>query len=305
MSKPPHPTRAVWDTVEAPHRLSLGLRAMDVGQSWLDVDGDFASDLGEKDKLLGGQRKQVFVELPSSGAAQREALSRVVDTLLEHFPDKFEIDGSKFSAHATGTTFDLADTRSPALEIASRCVQEDLVLMQERPEGWCLTAASVCFPTRWDLPSQLGRPMTEIHERVPGYREQLDASSNRFFDGMKAGLVFRRGNWSLMDDPALFQPSGKMQTLPSADLDASSAGEKVWLRVEHQTLQRLPETGAILFGIRIHRTRLDAVAREPEVAKTMIQAIETMHPDMQHYKSIAVVRGATIDYLRRAVDEPH
>lgn len=302
MTSPPPSTRPVWDTVAAPHRLSLGLRGIGADESWLELDTDHALDLQEKDRLLEEQRKQVFVELQESGTAQREALLRVVDTLAAHHPDEFERNGSTISVRATGASYDLDDGALPALEIAARCVQEDLVVMEERPEGWCLTAACVCFPTRWDLPSQLGLPMTEIHARVPGYREELDSSSNKFFDGMRAGMVFRRGNWSLMDDPTLFQPGGKMQTRPSAELDVSNAGEKIWLRVEHQTLQRLPETGAILFGIRIHRTRLDEVAREPAVARTLIGAIETMHPSMQRYKSLGMVREAAIEYLQRTAD---
>jgi hypothetical protein len=292
------PTRAVWDTVAAPHRLNLGLHAMEPSEPWLVIDDDYVQDLAEKHRLLRDKRSQVFVELERSRAAQAEARNRVIETLLTHYADEFELNGSQFCIRATGEEFDLTEPHMPALEVAARCTQEDLVVMEERPEGWCLTAASVCFPTRWDLPTQLGLPMTAIHERVPGYQEQLNSSSNRFFDGMKPGLVFKRGNWSLMDDPALFQPGGKMQTRERSDLDASNAGQKIWLRVEHQTLQRLPTTGAILFGIRIHRTRLDAVAETPDAARTLLAAIDTMHADMQLYKSLALVRGAATAYLR-------
>ena len=295
------PTRAVWDTVAAPHRLNLGLHAMEANEPWLVIDDDYVQDLAEKHRLLRDERGQVFVELESSRAAQAEARKRVIETLLTHYADEFELNGSQFCVRATGEEFDLTELHTPALEVAARCTQEDLVVMEERPEGWCLTAASVCFPTRWDLPTQLGLPMTAIHERVPGYQEQLNASSNRFFDGMKAGLVFKRGNWSLMDDPALFQPGGKMQTRERSDLDASNAGQKIWLRVEHQTLQRLPTTGAILFGIRIHRTRLDAVAETPDAARTLLASIDTMDADMQLYKSLALVRGAATAYLRDAL----
>ncbi|MFB0976613.1 MAG: DUF3445 domain-containing protein [Myxococcota bacterium] len=292
------PTRAVWDTVAAPHRLNLGLHAMEPSEPWLVIDDDYVQDLAEKHRLLRDKRSQVFVELERSRAAQAEARNRVIETLLTHYADEFELNGSQFCIRATGEEFDLTEPHMPALEVAARCTQEDLVVMEERPEGWCLTAASVCFPTRWDLPTQLGLPMTAIHERVPGYQEQLNSSSNRFFDGMKPGLVFKRGNWSLMDDPALFQPGGKMQTRERSDLDASNAGQKIWLRVEHQTLQRLPTTGAILFGIRIHRTRLDAVAETPDAARTLLASIDTMDADMQLYKSLALVRGAATAYLR-------
>ncbi len=174
--------------------------------------------------------------------------------------------------------------------------------MQERSSGWCLTAGSVCFQTRWDLPPLLGRPLNRVHGRVPGFQQKLASASNRFFDAMLEGIVYRRGNWSLMDDPTLFQPTRKTQRGASASLDASNAGTKVWLRVEHQTLQRLPESGAILFTIRIHRTRLDAVARDAEAARSLVASMQSMHPAMRRYKSLERVRGAVVEYLRETTD---
>jgi len=271
-------------------------------EPWLDLDDEFSNDLQTKAELLRDHRDQVFVEEHASRPAQREVLSRVSETLVDLHADLFSIDGSRLHVRPTNHSHELASETYPPLETAARCVQEDLVVMEERTCGWCLTAAAVCFPTRWNLPSKLGLPMGAIHDRVPGYREQLDVSANRFFDGMKPGSVFRRGNWSLMDDPALFQPEGKLRDDVRSDLDASNAGEKIWLRVEHQTLQRLPETGAVLFGIRIHRTRLDRVAREPTVARLLIEAIDTMPAEMQLYKSLGVVRSATNEYLERVIE---
>jgi hypothetical protein len=299
---PPLPKRTpVWDTVIAPHRLTLGLRALSPEEPWLELDEDLEDDLREKHDLLRERHDQVFVELPESRDAQREAFSIIVEFLLSTHPELYARVGSGVRVDATGEVIDLDAREHAPLESASRCVQEDLALMQERPQGWCLTAASVCFPTRWDLPSKLGRSMDGIHEPVPGYREQLDLSSNRFFERAKPGVVYRRGNWSLMDDPTLFQPSGRRRSGANVALDASNAGQQVWLRVEHQTLQRLPRTGAILFTIRIHRTRLDAVSREPHVVRSLIGAIETMHPEMQRYKALSWVRSATLEYLQAAI----
>jgi hypothetical protein len=205
---------------------------------------------------------------------------------------------------ATGERVDLeAPDRAP-LESAALCLQEDLVVMQQMGDAWCLAAGVVCFPTRWRLRPQLGRPMTDIHERVPGYRAELDRSANRFFDGMKPGRVFRRGNWSLMDDPALFQPTGKHRDQPDESIDPDTAGERVWLRIEHQTLQRMPETGAVLFGIRIHRTRLDELAADADAASRLLGALESMSPAMQLYKSLAVVKRAAQGYLERRASAP-
>jgi hypothetical protein len=224
-----------------------------------------------------------------------------VQTLLESHPAHFERRGRQLHILETGAAIDLADEATPPLIRAALCVQEDLVLMQASDAGWCLTAAVVCFPTRWDLPTQLGRPMTAIHGRVPGYVEQLDDSANRFFDGMKAGAVFRRANWSLLDDPALFQPSGHGRADENAALNAKNAGENIWLRVEHQTLQHIEadteDATGILFGIRVHRTRLAEVVHARSDARALIGAIETMSPEMQLYKSMSRVRRPALAYL--------
>jgi len=57
------------------------------------------------------------------------------------------------------------------------------------------------------------------------------------------------------------------------------------------------ESGAILFGIRIHRARLDAVAREAGGARALLDAIATMHPAMQRYKSLLPIRDAVVAHL--------
>ncbi|MBW2578965.1 MAG: DUF3445 domain-containing protein, partial [Deltaproteobacteria bacterium] len=80
----PLPAREpVWDTVQVPHRLELGVRALEPGESWLELDADLESDLRMKRDLLRDRRGQVFVELPESRAAQREALAAVTETLVE------------------------------------------------------------------------------------------------------------------------------------------------------------------------------------------------------------------------------
>lgn len=118
----------------------------------------------------------------------------IATTLQQSHPDLYSIDGCSFRVQATGDIFDLDSSTLPPLEIAARCIQADLAVMEDGPTGRCLTAGPVRFPTRWDLPTKLGRSMSRIHQRVPGYLEQFDASSNRFFDRMQPGIVFGRGN---------------------------------------------------------------------------------------------------------------
>jgi hypothetical protein len=176
-------------------------------------------------------------------------------------------------------------------------VQEDLCLMQHVDGAWRLTAASVCFPTRWRLADKMGQPLDVIHDPVPGLRDRLANPMGRFFDRMKVARPVWRINWSLIDDEALYQPKGHGRRQADPTITPENAGERVWLRVERQTLRRLAESDAILFTIRIHRWPLARLAALPEAAERLRLAIETMPAQMQGYKSLPVFGEAVRSYL--------
>ena len=94
------------------------------------------------------------------------------------------------------------------LDIAGRLVQEDLCILQEVDGELRLTAGVLCFPNRWRLSDKLGRPMMAIHEPVPSYAERLGKPVDRFIGLLAPDRPVWRLNWSLMDNPMLFQPVG-------------------------------------------------------------------------------------------------
>ncbi len=131
-------------------------------------------------------------------------------------------------------------------------VQEDLCIIELRSGVPTLTAGAVCFPTRWRLRDKIGRPLLEVHAPVPFYAEKLGRPVDRFMASVKPGHVAVRFNWSVLDNPALFQPGGKFKTDSNESITAGNAGEQLNVRVERQTLTRLPQTGSVLFTIRVH-----------------------------------------------------
>lgn len=268
---------------DVPHRVRMGLSALSPGEAWIEVDGDHAADVREKRRLLADERARVLRVLAGSGPAQAETYAAVAVQLSLHHPQL---------APGAG-----AGPDDEALERAALLVQEDLCVMERSDAGWCLTAAAVCFPTRWDMPSKMGLPLAAIHDVVPGYAGRVATAADRFFDRLQPASVFRRANWSLLDDPALFQPAALRGGAPAAPVDARSAGDAVWLRIERQTLQRLARTGAILFTIRIRRAPLRSLASDPAAAASLAAAVRSMDAAMQHYKALPRVRDGALAYL--------
>src|SRR3546814_9382484 len=80
--------------------------------------------------------------------------------------------------------------------------------------------------------------MAAIHDPVPGFNDRLARPVDRFFDRVEAGRLYMRLNWSVMDDPALFQPAGHGRAGHDTAITAENAGEMLWLRIERQKIGR-------------------------------------------------------------------
>ena len=105
-----------------------------------------------------------------------------------------------------------------------------------------------------------------------------------------------RWNWSLFSDLALYHPEPSHPTGPRF----GAAGEKAVLRIERQTLRRLPQSGDILFTIRIYVDPLAALERHSDgasIAQAMIDRLAALSPEQAAYKGLAADRAILIGAL--------
>jgi len=131
-----------------------------------------------------------------------------------------------------------------ALEQAASLVSDDLCLLEAaRPHDWRLTAGSLCAPTYWTLPERIGLDLGGLHGPVPGGDPGLASRIGRIFSGLRPGPILQRFNWTVQLGCERFTPER-----PGLD---GHAVEDLCLRVERQTIRKLPRSGAILFTIRI------------------------------------------------------
>ncbi len=265
-------------------------------RDWFEFDDRYAQEMAEKQRLMSTIRGEVFAAMAESDAARTEALELVTAALTSHHPDWFALDGKLLANHLTGERWDvrLVDP----LELAGRLVQEDLCIVQNRREGPMFTAASLCFPSRWRMLEKIGKPLAAVHGPVPLYADRLSGPVDRFMRHLKPGHIASRLNWSVLDDPALFQPGGKWRVEASTEITMENAGSRVFLRVERQTLRRLPVTDAVLFGIRVHVYAIEQVIDRPERAVELASAINALPGDIQHYKSLLPFREALLGWLK-------
>jgi len=277
------------------HRLSLGLKVL-AEADWIEIDGHYETELAEKARLVRDHRDAIYQALPDSEPFQAEFIRFLMAHLSKHHPDRFALTDFGLRNNLTGKTVRV-DEAAPLLT-ATRLVQEDMTILRPSPEGFRLIAGLVAFPTRWDLSSKLGKVLRDIHDPVPGYHEKLARPMDRLFAGLTEDRLLWRANYSLLDDPTLFQPGGHFKTGAGADLTAQNIGEKLWFRVERQTLRRLPGSDSIVFTVRIHQDRLKDVVTTPDRAADLLAANSAMPDPMKRYKSLPGFEAALTEWLQ-------
>jgi dimethylamine monooxygenase subunit A len=273
-------------------RLTMGLRPLDLAR-WLEVDAARQRELAEKRRLLAEKHDGVVAVLPGSDPAAGDLLEAVLANLTEHHPDVAVAGDHASSAGDDGPVLD--DAGRHPIELAGRIVQEDLCLLERRGGVWVLTAANVCFPSRWDLSSKLGQTLSGIHRPVPGYHEALAAPVEAYFDRLRPERSMWRLNWTLVDRPDLHLPDPSSRASGGAPLDP---GQDLWFRVERQTLRRINDRPAITFTIRTYVTRLDRLCdAHPEVVEGLRASLLTAPPATVEYKGWGSLLGPVLTWL--------
>ncbi len=264
---------------------------------WLEPDNHFAAHLAEKERLISERREAVFLAEPDTDGAQREVLDLVVQNLSRFHGDTHKRDADFMALAGAGRRVDL--NKGPPLLTASRLVQEDLVIMRPGKDGYRLAAASLCFPSSWSLAEKFGQSMSGIHENVPGFNDtRVGQMVARIFDNLKEEQLLERFNWSIYPDGELHHPLPKEIHFRIAD----SALAHLFLRVERQTLRRLPRSGDILFTIKIHHDPLAALDTQEnceKLAAALRSQLLSLDADQLSYKGLVETRDALAAVLER------
>jgi heme-dependent oxidative N-demethylase alpha subunit-like protein len=254
-------------------RWRMGLRALS-HELWLQPDDARVADLAEKAELIENRPGEMLAWLAGAESASTEVLDLV-------------------TADVVGRGLPMASLGDHPIDRAGRSVQEDLCVMERRGDRWILTAGSVCFPTRWALADKIGASLSTIHSPVPGYADQLGSRVDRFFDRMQPSSLAWRLNWSIVDNPCRRLDVSDRSEPRDQPIDV----DRLFFRLERQTLRRLSRNAAIVFGIRVHVWPLSEVG---EVLRHdgLASSLDSMPIDVAGYKRLGDLRPFLLDWIR-------
>jgi hypothetical protein len=252
---------------------TIGLKPISEA-AWLE--GGEADPAARKDPLFASRPAIVWGETPQSPTGQEEVL-RLVESVLGAAP---------------------RDPALPALYAAAQRIPDDLVLMEKRDGAWRVSALSLCAPTFFTAHDVLGRSLAEIHGPVHGFTERFLARVERIFDGLRPDLILERRNWSLVNSGEPFTPDPAPIRACIASIDPAQAGSALFVRVERQTLRRLPKTGGALFTIRVWLHPLDALLDDPPRLAAFARAWRAAPAEFRDYKRLGLYDDLVEGFLR-------
>ena len=252
-----HPVLTPWMLPQT--RRNPGVQPLDP-VDWLQRDACYDDQMALRRNLIATQRDAVFGAGADEGAA-RETLALVRRTL--------------------GVTDETCDNHP--LICAALMVQEDLLILQPRGDQWVLTDGVLCFPSHWTLSQKLGRPLDMIHAPVPFYAGDLERRVQRLFDAMRVGRPLWRANWLIYPDAKLHYPRREYE---EKRVDWSA---QLYIRVERQSLVKLPETGAVIFSIKTDICPIGGLSAVQRAG--LVAAFDDLPPVQREYKGGNRVRA--------------
>jgi hypothetical protein len=255
----------------APPDFAIGLRPIAPG-AWLE--GGEPDPAARKDPLYGAHRTAVWAETAGSRSGQAEVLDLVANVAaVEPRPDL------------------------PPLYAAARAVSDDLCLMEKREGLWTLTALSLSAGTFFTAEQVIGRPLASLHAPAPGFAERFLTRVVRIFDALRPDQVLERRNWTVMAGDDLHAPDGEAVRASVAGISPEAAAEALFIRVERQTIRRLPVTGGVVFTIRVWRHPLASLDPNPDLRAAFARAWRGAAADFRAYKRLALYDALVEGYL--------
>lgn len=289
----------------------------------VEVDGHYGNEIALKRQLLTKLPNYYYQALPGHETAQWEVVEVVLQNLVRFHPSQFTLRqaGDRWHWHnhlsSEETTFTFGDSGTlphQPLDWVGRQVQEDLTILagaDSYADTVPLVAGQLCFGNGWCLDEKMGLPFWQIHASIVPIVEPMIRAAQKLMERLPVGRAVWRVNWSVKVSNQLDMTSRHTPALDQllADrlphLTPDTIGDNLYIRIERQTLTRLPRSGAILFGIHTYQNRLaDEVAARPDGAERMARVFSTTPPAMLAYKGMIHLLPTLLAYLTRPSPPP-
>lgn len=273
-----------------------------------DIDEHYLSEMAERRTVLEEDPKRCQV-LPYMMEAQWDTLELMMTSLAADYPEHFSLTCEGDTWTWENRLLDIRDTFTfkdadtlplEPFEYITRQVQGDFTLHGQRNDMLYMDGGMVTCQADWSLDFDLGMNFYEWHGPVPRAHEMgVFERALKYLLTLKVGSPIRRLNWTMTVNP-------RMDTSPEnydkwgidrSTITPDNVGELAHLRVELQSLWRLPRSNAILFSIRCYLISMEELATVPKWARRFHRVLRDLPEDLADYKGFIGFRPTVLDYL--------
>ncbi|KAI4246173.1 MAG: hypothetical protein L6R40_002126 [Gallowayella cf. fulva] len=277
---------------------------------WLEVEKTYVERIKERKHLFSTNGNMVLDYLPGSELGCKEVMEMALQFLCARYPQYFSLCESEDHGYVfhNGILHNQTVIRDMhPLHVLLENVPEDFAVMIRNPEDgyYYFRAGILCSSLGWSVKSKLGMQLKEIHSPIPDYKEKMEFSMDRYFAKLPTSRPIQRGSWGLEVDTPLFMPPGdpheklRESQLPEAELPLS----RIHLRVDWQTLRRLPLSGAIIFNFKALFTPVEEFREEPYIPALLTTILHHGKPSIMAYKNTWHVEHVVLPALQRWMKE--
>lgn len=278
-----------------------------------DVDEHYVAECLDK-KITLEQDPGRYVSLPHMMDAQWDFVELAMEALARDYPEHFKLhkqgpqwtwENKPLGIKDTFTFGDATTLPLDPFDYMGRQAQGDFVLLDQRDETLYADAGFVTTQADWSLAFNVGMSWKEWHGPVPLVTELgvMDRAL-KYLLNLQLGSPVRRLNWTMTINPRLDTSPENYPEWGSDrnKVNAENVGDLVHLRVELQTLFRLPRSNGIMFGVRCYLISLNELATYPRWAKRLHRVLKALHPDLIEYKGMTKFHPTTVDWLAKFDD---
>lgn len=268
---------------------------------WLELDKNYTKRIRERKELYEKHGKAVLDYMPGSQIACKELMEMCLQFVCARYPHYFSLSADKGMLYNSllGTETDLKATHP--LHTLLENIPEDFAIMLRDPKDgfYYFRAGVICSSLGWNVGTKIGMQLKEIHAPIPDYKEKMQLSMDRFFAKFPTDRPIQRGSWGLEVDEPLFMPPGdpheahRLTQSPTLDLS------RIHLRVDWQTLRRLPVSGAIIFNFKALFTPVTRFREEAYVPALCARILREGKKNLMGYKSTWHVEHVVLPSLDR------
>ncbi|CAL5871764.1 uncharacterized protein PFLUO_LOCUS6017 [Penicillium psychrofluorescens] len=271
---------------------------------WIELEKTYKSRIAQRKELYAKEGKAVLNSLPGSELACKELMEIVLQFICARYPHYFSlVDNRVLHNRILGTEQDIR--AKPPLEILLDNVPEDFALMlrDDKTGFYILRAAVICSALGWNVASKIDRQLHEIHSPIPDYKEKMQFSMDRFFTKMPTEKPIQRGSWGLEVGEPLYMAPGDPLEEERRKQDPNLRIDECTLRVDWQTLRRLPLSGAVVFNFKALFTPLVEFRDEPGVPAIVAKVLKEGKKSFMEYKGTWHVHHVVLPKLEEWAQE--